>query len=429
MPVSITINDGPQSAPWLSNAVIPGQLNGNMFSPASANLTRNNSYDFQIAVRNTGNEDADGPTRPGATGPFIRALTFDRFTNAPVTSPRGSSSASIDRTAGFPDLQLKDSGGTVIFSLPLSSPLNSSNPVPHLYGYSPNGNVFFLLTESSVGSIPPSFIFDIYIIAAEAVGTQRPGTIIHSSQIGSSSALAALGIGFVPTEDILYLTWAAQGTNFQLFNFRPNVPQRQSNVVVVDPAQAGQVLFSPSGDVMALIGQPQGTANEIQLYKTPILDRLTWTTRGRPAQQLTVQLPYTLTAVKSSGFEAIEIRSGANTVRIDSPTPSRPAVEVYLWVDQSSSVFDVRTARQYPGGRVNMAQASGFIDRIAANSSVGLSIDANWLATLPPTGQHFCAIAEAFTTQGTQPGDPRQRSSNSLALSERQIAQRNLVVI
>jgi hypothetical protein len=40
MPVSLTIDDGPQSAPWVSPAITPGSLNGNRFTPAGGNALR-----------------------------------------------------------------------------------------------------------------------------------------------------------------------------------------------------------------------------------------------------------------------------------------------------------------------------------------------------------------------------------------------------
>jgi hypothetical protein len=431
MPVTITIDDGPQSSPWLSNAIIPGQLNGNIFSPASGNLlARNRTYDFRVTVSNIGNDATEPPVGTGSVGEFISATKF----TGGSTSPNGTSSASLSYSAGFPQLELIASNGRLLNSLPLSSPSNVSIPIPHVYGYSPSGKAFIVVTDNPLGT------FNIYIIAAETIGTgtgiRHPGDDIYSTQISSSQGLtqfASIGIGFVPTQEVFYLTWAAQGsTFFQLINFGPNIDkrERESRQVIVSSAQAGQVLFSPSGNIMALIGQPSGISNDILLYKTPKLDLLTWTRRGLPITPLTVRLPYSLKAIKPSGFEAIEVRSGSDTLLIDSPTPARPAIAVYLWVDTSSSIFSTVTAKQYPQGTTGSTQMpSGFIDRIDANSSKTTLIDANWSAILPPIGQHFCAIAEAFTTQGTQPADTRQRTGNTLSLLERQIAQRNLVVV
>lgn len=428
MPVSITIDDGPPASPWLSPTLVPGRLTGNSFTPASGNTLRaGTTYDFKVTVRNTGSEATMAPVGVGPTGPFIAAAGLVAGGN----SPTGTSSASVSNSAGFPELQLFNAGGQQVWSMSLASPQNTTIPVPRVFGYSPSGRIFVLVTEIPTG------ILNIYCVAAETVGTganqQNAGSVIDLAQISSSQGAtqwASAGLGFVPTLDVLYLTWSTvSGTEFQLINLGPNVTQRRNQIDPVSAAQAGQVLFSPSGDVMALIGQPMALNNDILLYKTPGLSRLPWMRLGMPVPQLQVQLPVSLQAIKPRGFEAIQIQSGSTTRLIDSPTPALPAVAVYLWVDTSSTVFSTVTAKQYPQGTPGSMQApSAYIDRIAANASVNAVIDANWSATLPPPGQHFCAIAEAFTTPGTLPADPRQRVGTALSLLERQIAQRNLVV-
>lgn len=427
MPVSITIEDGPASSLWLSPAIVPGRLSGNSFIPASGNtLQRNTTYDFKVTVHNTGTEETTPPLGSGPTGPFVEAERMVAGGN----SPSGTSSAAVSYSAGFPQLELFDARGQMVWSIPLSS---TNIPRDHVYGYSPSGKVFILVIAQPSGGG-----YDIYLIAAENIGSGTgqipPGHQVAQTSITvtvSASQWASWGLGFVPTRDVLCLTWPSSGqTAIQLIDLGPNVTQRQSNTVYVNPLQAGQVRFTPSGDVMALIGQPASLNNQILLYKTPSLDSLPWTRRGMPTAQLTVQLPISLQSIKPNGFEAIRIQSGSNVALIDSPTPALPAVAVYLWVDTSSSVFSTVTAKQYPQGTSGSQQApSGFIDRIRDHDSKFVIIDANWRAVPPPPGQHFCAIAEAFTTPGTSPADPRQRVGTTLDLIERQIAQRNLVVV
>lgn len=429
MPVTIQIDDGPPASPWLSPAIVPGHLSGNNFSPASGNsLQRGTTYDFKVTVRNTDpNTGTTPPPGSGPVGPFTPAeqmVTGGR-------SPSGTSHASVSYSAGFPQLELFDAGGQMVWSMPLSS---TNIPRNHVYGYSPSGKIFILVLAPQSGGN-----YDIYLIAAENIGSGtgqiRPGQQIAQTSVpvtGSATTWASSGLGFVPTRNVLYLNWtdSTGQVTIQLIDLGPNVAQRQSRGVYTHPLQAGQVLFSPSGDVMALIGQPAALHNQILLYKTPDLAALSWTRRGQSTTQLTVQLPLSLQSIKPNGFEAIRIQSGSNVALIDSPTPALPAVAVYLWVDTSSSAFSTVTAKQYPQGTSGSQQPpSGFIDRIDRNGSEVVIIDANWRATLPPPGEHFCAIAEAFTTPGTLPADPRQRVGATLSLTERQIAQRNLVVM
>lgn len=428
MPVSIAIDDGPQASLWLSPAIIPGRLSGNSFVPASGSrLTPGSVYDFKVTVRNTGNEETTPPVGSGPVGPFAAA----RPMVVGGTSPTGGSSASVSNSAGFPELQLFDAGGNVVWSYVLGQSQNPSLPRDHVYGYSPSGKAFICVTDDPGG-------YNVQAIAAETIGSgtgrKRPGDLLFATQIsatGGTGQWASAGLGFVPSRDLLYLAWSSAGnTAIQVIDLGPTDQPRSSQAIYVHPQQAGQVRFSPSGDVMAVIGQPGNLNNQILLYKTPRLDPLPWTRKGMPTAQLVVQLPISLQSIKPAGFEAIRIQSGTDTALIDSPTPGLPAVAVYLWVDTSSSVFDTVTAKQYPQGTSGSQQApSGFIDRIAANGTASAVIDANWRASLPPPGLHFCAIAEAFTTAGTLPADPRQRIGTTLSLLERQIAQRNLVVM
>lgn len=421
MPVQIQIDDGPPNAPWLSPNVLPGTLNGNSFTPQQGNLTRNQRYDFRVRVRNTGNQDTVPPLEPGPTGAFVPAIPLV----SGGASPSGTSRA--EEQGFFPggrrQLALLDTNGNQLwdYTLPQSN---------FIYGYSPDGDIFIVIAATTVGVGQQNF--DLIFVSTQA--SLPPGTnpVIYSDQItlsGSSLVSATAGWGFVPNRNNKQFFIAESGQT--TINLRAINLSTASGSIGTSPTlqvSGGQFLFSPVGDLLAVIGQPN---QQIDFYRTPNLANHTALRRGMFAVDTSISnLPVRLIQVKPSGFEAIELRFGSEPPRLmDSLTPSLPAVAVYLWVDKSSTVFDTQTARQYPNGTSgSMNPPSAFIDRIPAITTRDAVIDANFLAVTPPSGQHFCAIAEAFTTAGTIPANPRQRRGTSLSLVEDQIAQRNLVV-
>jgi hypothetical protein len=425
MPVNLTIKDGPTGAEWLSPAVMGGSLSGNAFTPAPNQvLMVGQSVDFLITVENTGDEDTGAAPAAGPTGPFLAALPLV----SGARPPAGSATVIVSPAANGlpPAVQLADARGRTVGQY-------RANPLA--FGFSPSGNTFVVATAASA---TPNSGFLIYLESAiaQGSGTARLAAgqfiaqiLVSPSGGGSFNAWASSGLGFVPGREMLFtIATGIGGPMVQFVDLGPGVAQAaRSFAHALGSQQGSQNLFSPSGDLyvpLAQIGSP------IRLLTVPQMLPHPWRTLGMGVAQLTLRAPYSITQVRPAGFEAIRVQSDSDTVLVDSPSPTPPAVHVHLWVDTSSNVFDDSTARQWPGGITSSMQGpSSVVDRIARKGSVDVDVIANWQAVRPPNGQHFCAIAEAFTVAGTTPGDPKQRNGNALNLANRQIAQRNLVVV
>jgi hypothetical protein len=440
MTVLLDIQDGPAGTEWLSPAIIAGSLSatGTSFTPAvlgaGGALTRNRTYDFSVRVHNGGTEDAQPPDQMFTPAPFQSAETL--VTSPLPTVSGGVGTVYIQRVTGNPDDLFLTTASGDHYLKPLF-------PV-RFVGLSQNGK-YIVVQELN----QPNRQIDLTVYAAVPIAgvppagsTQIPtlnaGALVYNDTItlaGGGGTLASLGLGMVPGQDMLFMTWtdSAGGLVAQIADLRPGAISRLTSLPL-SAGQVGQYRFSPTGEILAVIGQPGG---QILLFGIPGLQAFPWARRGSLSGVAQVTVAgngvVSLRQMKARGWEAYEISSGGTTQLIDSHIADAPSVQVNLWVDLSNAVFDTTTSKRFPGGMVGEAlPPQGFIDRILAGATVPALIDANWLSSLPPAGQHFCAIAEAFTTRTAAPADLRVRTGtalNPLGAAGRQIAQRNLVVM
>jgi hypothetical protein len=436
MPVELSVADGPLPTAWLSDSVLAGTVMAGMgsgFTPVSP-LAINNSYGFSITVDNLGNEAAEplaklrtGSFQPPAISTTSATSTVTTDTNWSVTEP----------------LVLKDVGGNVLHQWPAPGGNRSA-----AWGWSTDGR-WLLMAYRTLPAV--EYTIDILACVPMGVGPTAiaPGARVfsHIVTVGSGNlTLASAGWGFAPqNSDVLCVvsTDSIGQRTMSFYDLRRNLASRQQPFPLLQQFLAptlGAWRVSPGGDLLAAFGTSEVKIWEADGSAQGAGKELTFAVNGRMefGRPAPGQTPTFTILTDKGGFGAIGltnvIDSNNQPIRaIDARQALRCAVQVHVWVSYVSTTLTVQSATHLPGtARGDGHPPSAFIARIGPGSRDTAILNANWRPGLASTAtNHWCAVAEAYTTDQTLPADPRRRTSTTdfQVIAQRQVAQRNLAVI
>jgi hypothetical protein len=464
MPVAIEIVDG--VPPWLSRFVVPGtvsqgvdgRLNFSMVGSLNSDPAVSPGYGFEVTVDNQGNN---------AAVPFLFMKTG--FFDGPagrLGSPLGArgSRAQVVRipATGLPaTLELRESSNALLANL------GSLKNVAH-WGFS--GNSAYLLMVSRNAATDP------WQIEAWAC-TRELGSSVNGDFIRPAGAKIISGVtvpanfttgiitatgAFAPNaEQVACLIFESTSEWYVVvLDLRALFPPQMANPPVqvllqqrFAKADFRQPIFSPGGDMLAAFGTGPGKPIQLWAAALPSGSALAPLVPWAPFQAAQNGMPINgaieaatisglnIGGMGAGGFGAIACtgitNNGMAVTALDAPQAARCAVELRLWVLNLTASPLAANATLLPGmqrGDDPSFPPSAYIPRVNAMTLGGGSakalVDARWRPTVANSNvTHWCAVAEAYTTPPTSPGDRKQRTSADINFAGRQLAQRNLVVI
>lgn len=470
MPVQIQILDG-VSSPWLSTSIVPGTVSRLGSSPSFIPVGTLNSqqsssgspgYAFEVTVDNQGNV---------AAVPFLSMKTgiFDGPAG-PLGSPIGPPGLGprvvrVPATGSPDNLELRESSGSLLANL--GSLKNEAH-----WGFS--GNSSYLLMVSRNASADP---WQVEAWAcSQQLGSDSNGDFVRAAGtkiISGVSVPASFNVNnltttgaFAPNAEQVACLIFESATEWHVVVldlralFSPQRPNPPVQVLLQRNFAKGdfrQPIFSPGGDILAALGN--GSGKPLQLWAaeqpngSPFAPLVPWVLY--PAAQNGIPIVGLIEAANiaslriggtgAGGYNAITCtgitNNGAPVATLDAPQAARCAVELRLWVLNITASPLATNATLLPGLRQGddpSLPPSAYIPRVNANTfSTTISgpskvrVDAEWRPTVGNSNvTHWCAVAEAYTTAPTSPGDRKQRTSADFSFTTwRQVAQRNLVVI
>lgn len=345
MPVNFRVSDGPTAAPWLSPDIEPGQAQAGAFTVV-AQLTQGDQYDFRVTVHNDGNEGAVPWTESTATGAFIGPIAGSGGLAWPLTgqsrtiatAPAGATRVQLVPQGTYYGLELQTSAGATIKVL--ASTLDPGFVDRRVaITYSPNGRHVILLDYNRGSGTASVEIFVALAGGGVAAGAQIMGSGSVPSVPSFSAFLpnltfvaqwnqtefAGLNFTFVPEFRGFFLTWRTSSIDIQyaVLDLRDK-PRNANRVSIGNLARqnVGRHLFSPAGDVFALI--PTQVNNTVELFELPSGQPLPIATNGYASGPLRLSaLAGQLTVVNASrwtGAICLPSRRSPNLPRLASST-------------------------------------------------------------------------------------------------------------
>lgn len=455
MPVSFRIADGPTAAPWLSPDIEPGKAQAAGFSVV-AQLTQGDKYDFRVTVHNDGNEDAVPWTESTATGDFIAPLSGTGGLAWPlsgtgrtiVTAPAGATRVQLVPQGTQYGLELQSSTGATIKVL--ASTLDPNATFRRIgVTYSPNGRHVVLLDFNSSSGTAAIDIFLAQASGAQAAGTQIMGAgavpsysvfLLNLTFVAqwNETDYAGLNFAFVPEQRAFFLTWRTStgDSAYAVLDLRsrPRYPNRVS-IPNLQHQGVGRHLFSPAGDVLALI--PSQINGTVALFELPSGQAMTIATNGYASGPLTLTaLTGKLSVVNATAYGGIALTGIATNnsayLTIDPPFRSRSAAQVHLWIaTPAGAATETGPGNMKLPASVNKQGASAYVARVVAGQSASAVIVSQYVApVMMNAADHRCAFAEAYSVPDAAPFQGKQRPSASFQpLMWAQVGQRNLIIV
>lgn len=456
MDVRFEIMDGPVATPWLSPDIEPGQMQNGSFTIIAATSTINalqagHFYDFRVRVHNKGSDDAVPWSNNIATGDFVVPVNSN---NNGLAWPLGSS-RTIAQQAGT-RVQLINNTGTFYMELQSATgtrigPLGSLLSVNALgqsnqrlgYAYSPSGQ---RLVEFDFNDLSRGVGISVYTIpdGTKIIGPNIPAftfiyltNISFTSMMWSNSEYAGLNFGFSPDESSLLLAYPASiGNRLDILDLREkSLNANRHSISSLSLQNIGQHLFSPGGDLLALIPANITLGSQVQLYELPSGHPFPVTNNGISSSRIDLLNinTYKITVNNPAAYKGITLvgmRTLSGETQIDPPFRATCAVQVHLWVATPAGTLDETN----PGNvklptNVNIQGASAYFSRIPHGQSAEVIVVSSYRAPSLGANDHRCAFAEAYSVQDVQPNQPKQRTSPFFnPMSFEQVAQRNFVI-
>lgn len=454
MPINLRISDGSALTPWLSPDIEAGQASPGVFT-LTPQLTTGQRYDFRLRVHNDGDEDAVPWIESNAAGPFVGpisgvgGLCWPLGLRTVASAPGGATRAQLVGAGNNYSLTLQNATGSVTIQTlePLLSPSNMDRRVGIVF--SPDGGFVVLLDYTLAAKTVGVRVFTAKPLGALPAGREIVVSgalsvfLIHMSFVGTWSNLAYAGLhfSFVPGGRSLWLNWndSLGFLSYAVLELRER-PFHSDRVSIAPTSSSrvfGQHLFSPAGDLLALI--PPQTSLSLVLRELPSGTPLNVSYNGNGSGTLTLNnLSGSLSVVDGTAYGGITVSgistglSGMGANAIDPPLRARCAVQMHLWVTTPTGTINENDPSNLKLP-LNVATqgASAYVARIPHGQFQEVVVLSRYLApTMTPAADHRCAFAEAYSVTGAQPFQAKQRTGAAFnPLSFTQVGQRNLIIV